>query len=143
MIALDNTYTAYDSEGFPKMYTLNDELIVLVSLGPKGDWDKEKYGFQYGWSTVCHRKNARQLLMDARIIKYVYEKFIVPDRRNVDLLSEHECVPVRDFFESLGIENEYVGTIASLDIVNVPKGMTDWVVDANVNGAEFVLSRDF
>jgi hypothetical protein len=141
MISLEGSYTVQSSEGFPLMYTSEGALLSLMSLGSLGEWNSQERGFQYGWSTVCNRKNASQMLLDARIIKFVYDNFIANGRGRVDLLPEDECVTVRDFLKTVGIEGEYAGTMGSLTIEKFPNWCHE--IDVGANGAEWFLPADW
>lgn len=99
--------------GFPRMYDKKGNLLILRSNS-----------FGKGWSTGVRDENSRMMLMDARIIRFFYEKYIVSGAQG--RLSHDESTvgyaPMREFLTSLGIKGESLNALRRLVIDGVPKG---------------------
>jgi hypothetical protein len=84
---LENLHEVYDEKlGFSRLYTNDDKLVVLVS---------DDYGT--GWCTE-NPKYGKQLLMDARIIRFYWDTYLKNEAKDVDI------TPLQDFLASLGIQ---------------------------------------
>lgn len=102
-----------DKDGTPRLYTNNGELLVLLSSDYSG-----------GWSTQVKGKIAKTLLMDARVVREVYDKYIAPlqCKRRTCKIDE---VPMRTFLKSIGLEDMdiqlVIGSLSCLTINFVPR----------------------
>lgn len=117
--------------GFKRLYTDNDELLVLLAAGYGSPWSAESCG--------CPTKVIRNhLLMDAHIVKFFYDTYIAPlaaEPRKCRCGMVCSCTvdeaPMRqflvDYFKSLGFEEKhaqhiYLGGLRNLQIAVVPVG---------------------
>jgi len=103
--------------GFCRLYSNRGELLVLVTNG---------YGS--AWSASLSPKIAPHLLMDARVVAFFYQNYIVPLQTE-----QRKCkcrgflcgcsldeAPMRTFLESLGFEDIYLGGLNNLSIKFIP-----------------------
>ena len=103
--------------GFSRLYNDKEELLVLVC----------RWGGQ--WSVETKETVARHLLMDARIVKFFYDTYIVPlieKPRSCGCGGNLTCrcypdeAPMKKFLEKLGLLPVYLGGLRDLEIVTVP-----------------------
>lgn len=135
--SLDNVYEVYDEAlEFPCLYNSAGERLILVSRGKEG-WDDKKQGCSYGWSSICNRANSQQMLMDARIIRFFCNNFVMTGRQGGEDLTVEECEPLTSFLKTVGIVNEYVGSAPSLLLMSVPHEQEFDLI--NFEGAELVV----
>ena len=105
--------------GFSRLYTNdgdgNGKLIVLTT---------NYYGS--GWSTEIRTNHSKQLLMDARIVRFFYKTYIVPlhtKPRTCECGLVCGCSvdqePMRKFLKELGIETEFLPSLGSLKNLSI------------------------
>ena len=118
-----NVYEVYDEQlGFPRLYTDDNKLVVILS---------DDYGTS--WCTES-QKYGKQLLMDARIIRFYWESYLkeggIPVRGA-------DITPLKEFLVSLGIQDVCVDK-RNLPLIDfVSKGTRFRVI--GYNGKEQII----
>lgn len=101
----------YDEKlGFSKFYTSKDELVILVSPGYGG-----------GWSSWAGRKHSERILMDASIIRFFYDNYVMNANQNWRK-EPNNVDAMKKFLEKNGITDIFMGGLYQLKLEFIPKG---------------------
>ena len=103
-----NTHEVYDEKlGVSRLYTDKNELLILIASGYSSTWSA----------------NPINLLMDARVIWFFYDTYIIPCECGCNGFVRNRKVdeaPMQTFLEGLGYHDVYLRGFQNLAIEIVP-----------------------
>jgi len=105
-----------ETADFPIFRDRNGELLVLHC-------DPGNPTPTFGWST-CAGVHAKRMLMDARIVRFFYENYVVNGKLYDFRLGDDWEKPMRSFLGSIGIISPLLEGLRHLVITQIPAGRT-------------------
>ena len=120
----DNLREVYDEElGFSRLYTEKGELLILITSARGCSW----------WNANPNSPMIN-LMMDARIVWFFYETYIIPCECGCNGFVRNWKVdeaPMKAFLEGLGLYDIDLGGLPNLAIEAVPPNKKFRVTESN------------